>query len=67
MTFIERISQSYIQHTVQLTNGQTGSIIMLNKLDITRPLIQVGSQFVDLSLKRDIAIAKFIDEFAEEN
>ncbi len=61
MTFIERISQNYIQHEVLLTNGQTGTIIMLNKLDITRPLVQVDNHFIDLALQRDIGIEKFIN------
>jgi len=61
MTFIERVSQNYIQHDVLLTNGQTGTIIMLNRNDLTKPLIQVGNLFIDLALQKDVKIVKFIN------
>ena len=58
--FIERISQNYIQHEVLLTNGQTGTIIMLNKNDITKPLVQIGNIFMDLSLQKGIQIKEIL-------
>lgn len=65
LTFIERISENYIQHDVRLTNGETGTIIMLNKSDITRPLIQIGNLFMNLTLQKDVAIAEFITEVTD--
>ena len=59
-TFIERISQNYIQHEVLLTNGQTGIIIMFNKTNLTKPLVQVDNLFIDLSLQKDISIEKIL-------
>ena len=59
--FIERISQNFIQHEVLLTNGQTGTIILLNKTDLTKPLVQVDNLFIDLSLQKDVTIKKFLD------
>ncbi len=59
-TFIERVSQNYIQHEVLLTDGQTATIIMLNKLDLTKPLVQVGNMFLDLTLLKDVAIKQFL-------
>lgn len=61
MTFIDRIAQNYIQHEVLLSNGQTGVIIMLNKTDLTRPLVQIGSMFLDLALQTDISIKKILN------
>ena len=61
MTFIERIAQNYIQHEVLLSNGQTGVIIMLNKTDLTKPLVQVGTYFLDLAIRTEITIEKFLD------
>lgn len=60
LTFIERISQNFIQHDVLLTNGQTGTIVMLNKTDLTKPLIQIGTYFLDLSLRNDVGIKKIL-------
>lgn len=59
--FIERVSQNYIQHNVLLSNGQTGTIIMLNKHDVTRPLVQVDNIFMDLAIHKNISIEKFLD------
>ncbi len=61
MSFIDRVSQNYIQHEVLLTNGQIGTIIMLNKIDLTKPLVQIGNLFLDLSLQKDITIEKFLE------
>lgn len=60
-TFIERVSQNYIQHDVLLTNGQIGTIVMLNKLDLTKPLVQIGNLFMNLSLQNDIAIKEVLN------
>ena len=60
MTFIERISQNFIQHDVLLTNGQVGTIVMLNKTDLTKPLIQIGTYFMDLSIRNDVGIKKIL-------
>jgi len=59
--FIERVSQNYIQHDVLLSNGQTGTIIMLNKLDVTRPLVQIGNIFMDLAVHKNISIEKILN------
>lgn len=61
LIFIEHIAQNFIQHEVLLNNGQTGVIIMLNKIDLTRPLVQIGTQFVDLSLRKDLMIKKILN------
>lgn len=61
LLFTERIAQNFVQHEVLLNNGQVGVIILLNKVDLTRPLVQVGSQFIDLSLRTDLAIKKILN------
>lgn len=61
MTFIERVAQNYIQHDVLLTNGETGTIIMLNKNNLTKPLVQVGNLFIDLALQKDVEIKRFLN------
>lgn len=60
ITFIERISQNFIQHDVLLTNGQVGTIVMLNKTDLTKPLVQIGTYFMDLSIRKDVGIKKIL-------
>ncbi len=59
-TFIEHVSLNYVQHDVLLTDGRTGTILMINKTDISRPLIQIGNLFVDLTKQKDLAIEKIL-------
>ena len=58
--FIEHVSQNYIQHEVLLTDGRTGTIVMINKTDLSRPLVQIGNLFVDLTKQKNIAIEKIL-------
>lgn len=57
-TFIRHMVPNFIGKRVELTNGQTGSIVMTHPTDYFRPLVQVGEEFVDLSVKRKIAISQ---------
>jgi len=59
-TFIEHVSLNYVQHEVLLTDGRTGTILMINKSDLTKPLIQIGNLFVDLTKRKDLAIEKIL-------
>ena len=59
-TFIEHVSLNYVQHEVLLTDGRIGTILMINKNDLTRPLVQIGNLFVDLTKQKDLAIEKIL-------
>ena len=59
-TFVEHVSLNYVQHEVQLTDGRIGVILMINKTDIARPLVQIGNLFVDLTKQKDLAIEKIL-------
>ena len=61
LTFTSRLAQTFIQCKVRLNNGQEGKIILFNKYNILRPLIQVGTGFVDLALRKDLNIVDLID------
>ena len=56
ITFLERISETYINKYVHLSTGETGRIIMINKNDLSRPLVQIDDSYLDLSRNRKIAI-----------
>lgn len=59
-TFIAHVSENYIQHEVLLTDGRIGTILMLNKEDLSKPLIQIGNLFVDLTKQKNLAIQKIL-------
>ena len=60
MMFMEKTVQSYINATVQLSDGRIGEIISIAKDDITRPLIRIGTDFADLKKEKGITITKIL-------
>lgn len=60
LTFLDGIVQTYMHNKVQLSTGQKGKIVMLNKNSLTKPVIQIGKSFMDLSKHPDVSILKVI-------
>lgn len=57
MTFMENITQSYLGNRVRLNDGTTGTIIFINKLAYSKPMIQVDdSTYIDLTKKPSLLI-----------
>lgn len=56
MTFLEGIVQTYINNTVKLSDGTIGEIIMINKLELSRPIIRIGDAYINLMKHRDLHI-----------
>lgn len=60
ITFLEGIVQCYIGKRVRLSNYAEGTIILINKHSLSRPVIQIGERFVDLSKKANLSILALI-------
>lgn len=60
IVFMERIVQSYLHNIVRLSDGREGEVIMINKLSLSRPVVRVGSDFVDLSKNHSVTIDAII-------
>ena len=56
LPFLQGISDTYLHNNVMLSNGQEGEIIMTNKVSVSRPVVMVGKDFVDLARQRDLSI-----------
>jgi len=61
MTFLSKITYNFIQHTVLLSNGERAQIVLINKYNLSRPLVQIGSTFVDLAMRTDLHIKQLLD------
>lgn len=61
MTFISHITNNFIRHNVRLSNGSIGQIVLINKYNLTRPLVQVDSNFIDLAVRKDLTIKEILD------
>jgi len=57
---IQKIAEIYINHTVKLSNNQKGEIILLNKDCLSKPVIKVDNEFIDLSKHKDLRIETVI-------
>lgn len=58
--FIRHMIPNFIGKKVILSNGQSGIIIMTNPADSFRPLIQIDTDFIDLSTERHLFIEQLL-------
>lgn len=61
LTFTSKLAQTFVQCKVRLNNGQEGKIILFNKYNVLRPLIQMGTGFIDLALRKDLYIVELVE------
>lgn len=60
LKFLEEIANTYINNRVLLNDGTEGEIILINKRDLSRPLIKTSTGFIDLSDKRNLEIRALV-------
>jgi putative nucleotidyltransferase with HDIG domain len=60
MTFLERIVNSYMHNIVRLNDGREGEVVMINKLSLSRPVLRIGTSFVDLTKEHNLVIEAII-------
>ena len=61
LTFLEHITETYINNRVVLSDGTTGDIVMINKNALSRPMIKAGdSRFINLVERLDLTIENFV-------
>lgn len=58
--FIRNLVPNLLGKTVELFDGQRGTIVLTNYTDFFRPLIRVGNDFVDLSKHPEMSILKIL-------
>ncbi len=56
LVFMERIVQSYLHNTVRLSDGREGEVVMINKLTLSKPVVRIGTDFIDLSKEHRLSI-----------
>lgn len=60
MTFLDHLTQLYLHSTVRLSDGAVGQIILMNRNSLSKPVIKVGKDFIDLSHQNDLFISSVI-------
>ena len=56
LTFNEKILTTYLNTDVKLSNGKIAKVVYINRNDLTHPIVKIGSECIDLSVKKDIDI-----------
>ena len=60
MTFLEHITMCYMGYRVRLNDGTIGTIVDMNKQDDTRPMIRVGSEYINLFRNPELFIEEIL-------
>ena len=58
--FLQNISRFFVGNRVELSNGEYGSVVMLNPSSLARPLIRLEEDFIDLAKRFDIYISRVL-------
>ena len=56
LTFLRNVSNSFIGNRVRLSNGIEGEVVFIHPEAISRPTIQCGQKFLDLSAHKELKI-----------
>ncbi len=60
LTFLERIVSSYINNNVLLSDGRIGEVIMINPQKLSKPIVRVGNDYIDLSKESSLTIEDLV-------
>lgn len=56
LIFLENIVNTYLHNEVRLSNGETGTVVFINKHLLSKPVIKQGEKFLDLSKEPNLHI-----------
>lgn len=60
LQFLEKAAHAYVNTRVKLSNGETGRVIMINRKELSRPVVKVGDTYHDLSTETSLHIQDII-------
>ena len=58
--FLEHIADNFIGTRVMLNDGREAKVLMTNKVYLSKPMVVSGSEFIDLSKRKDLYIDEVI-------
>lgn len=56
MPILTNLTETYLRHEVLLSSGKRGTMIMVNRNELSKPIVMVGNDVVDLAKERWITI-----------
>lgn len=60
MTFLEGIIDTFLHSRVRLSDGREGEIVLINKSDLSRPMVKIGNGFVNLFHEHNLTIKEIL-------
>lgn len=60
LPFLENMVETYVNSRVHLSNGLEGEVILINKLNLARPIVKVQNLYIDLSKRKHLSITSVI-------
>lgn len=60
LVFLENVVNTYIQNRCKLSDGREGDIIYINKDKLSRPIVQCGTEYVNLMERPELNIAELL-------
>lgn len=60
LTFLENVVNTYIQNRCRLSDGREGDIIYINKDKLSRPIVQCGTDYVNLAELPELTIDELL-------
>lgn len=58
--FLENVTSYYVGGRVLLNTGETGTVVFINMKELSRPIVQVGDRYIDISATKFIKIKEYI-------
>ena len=58
--FLKNMAMYYIDSNVKLNNNTIGKIVFVSPQDITHPIIQIGSEYIDVSRDKNVKIVSIV-------
>ncbi|NLZ83616.1 MAG: HD-GYP domain-containing protein, partial [Clostridiales bacterium] len=58
--FLERIVESYRHNIVRLSDGREGEVVLINKFALSKPMVRVGEDFIDLTKEHNLRIQSIL-------
>lgn len=60
LAFLQNMVYTYVGSKVILSNGQKAEVVFINQANLSKPIVKVGDDFIDLSQRKDLIIESII-------
>jgi len=59
--FLQNIAHTYIGSNVKLSDGRTGEVVFIHQNNLSRPIVRIGDEFIDLAETPALSIEELVN------